>query len=122
MHATLDKVINDSISEHMQGYGISIESVGVKDVILSGDMKSIMNRVVEVEKEAQANVIKRREETAATRSLLNTAKLMDNNPTLMRLKELEVLENITEKVDKLTVFGGLDGILNETVKLNLSTS
>jgi regulator of protease activity HflC (stomatin/prohibitin superfamily) len=93
--------------------------VGVKDIILPGDMKEILNRVVETEKAAQANVIKRREETAAARSLLNTARLMDENPTLMRLKELEVLEKVTEKVDKLTVFGGLDGVLNDTVRINV---
>ena len=58
-----------------------------------------------------------REETAATRSLLNTARLMDDNPTLLRLKELETLEKVTEKIDKLTVFGGLDGVLNQLVKL-----
>jgi hypothetical protein len=50
----------------------------------------------------------------ATRSLLNTARLMDENPTLLRLKELETLEKVTEKVDKLTVFGGLDGVLKDT--------
>ena len=76
--------------------------------------------MVEAEKVAQANVIKRREETSATRSLLNTARLMDDNPTLMRLKELEVLEKVTEKVDKLTVFGGLDGILKDTVRIKVN--
>ncbi len=92
-----------------------VRSVGVKDVILPGAMKDILNKVIEAEKVAQANVVKRREETAATRSLLNTARLMDDNPTLLRLKELEILEKVTEKVDRLTVFGGLDGILNDTV-------
>ena len=58
-------------------------------------------------------------ETAATRSLLNTAKLMEENPVLLRLKELEMLEKVTEKVDKLTVFGGLDGVLQDTVKINV---
>ena len=86
-------------------------------MILPGEMKDILNRVVEAEKSAQANVIKRREETAATRSLLNTAKLMDDNPTLLRLKELEALEKVTSKIDKLTVFGGLDGVLQELVSL-----
>ena len=103
-------------------FGIQIRSVGVKDVILPGDMKDILNQVVEAEKVAQANVIKRREETAATRSLLNTARLMDDNPTLMRLKELEVLEKITEKVDKLTVFGGLEGVLKDTVKIKVNAN
>jgi hypothetical protein len=72
---------------------------------------------VEAEKVAQANLIKRREETAATRSLLNTARLMDENPTLLRLKELETLEKVTEKIDKLTVFGGLDGVLKDVVRI-----
>ena len=84
-------------------------------------MKNILNQVVETEKAAQANVIKRREETAATRSLLNTAKLMEQNPLLLRLKELEALESVTEKIDKLTVFGGLDGVMKEVVKIGIQS-
>jgi regulator of protease activity HflC (stomatin/prohibitin superfamily) len=99
--------------------GVAVRSVGVKDVILPGEMKTILNQVVEAEKRAQANLIQRREETAAMRSLLNTARLMDDNPTLLRLKELETLEKITEKVDKLTVFGGLEGVLKDTVRIRL---
>lgn len=115
----LDGVIYADVVRDMREYGIEVKSTGVKDVILPGDMKDILNQVVEAEKAAQANVIKRREETAATRSLLNTAKLMDQNPVLMRLKELEILEKVTEKVDRLTIFGGLDGVLQDTVKINL---
>lgn len=116
----LDEVIFAEVKEKIAQFGMEIYSVGVKDVILPGDMKHILNQVVEAEKVAQANVIKRREETAATRSLLNTARLMTDNPTLMRLKELEVLEKVTEKVDRLTVFGGLDGVLRDTVQLRLN--
>lgn len=116
----LDKVIFNAVKAKVAEFGIEVRSVGVKDVILPGDMKEILNQVVEAEKVAQANVIRRREETAATRSLLNTARLMDDNPTLMRLKELEVLEKVTEKVDKLTVFGGLDGILKDTVRIKVN--
>ncbi len=115
----LDGVIFVAVHEKISEFGIDVRSIGVKDVILPGDMKDILNQVVEAEKVAQANVIKRREETAATRSLLNTARLMEDNPTLMRLKELEVLEKVTEKVDKLTVFGGLDGVVKDTVRINL---
>jgi regulator of protease activity HflC (stomatin/prohibitin superfamily) len=115
----LDQAIYGSVSRKVSDFGIDVRSVGVKDVILPGDMKDILNQVVAIEKAAQANVIKRREETAATRSLLNTARLMDENPTLLRLKELEVLEKVTEKVDKLTVFGGLDGVLKDTVRINV---
>lgn len=115
----LDGEIFQTVAGKAKRYGLKVTSVGIKDVILPGDMKEILNRVVEAEKAAQANVIKRREETAAMRSALNTAKLMADNPTLLRLKELEVLEKVTEKVDRLTVFGGLDGVLKDTVKINV---
>ena len=117
--SALNTEVFGSLKRHLAEFGMKIETVGVKDVILPGEMKEILNQVVATEKAAQANVIRRREETAATRSLLNTAKLMDEHPTLMRLKELEALEKVTEKVDRLTVFGGMEGLLQDTVKLQL---
>ena len=98
--------------------GISISSIGIKDIILPGEMRAILTQVVEAEKIAQANNIRRREETAATRSLLNTARVMEENPTALRLKELETLERVTEKIDKISVFGGLDGVLNGLININ----
>lgn len=83
-------------------------TAGIKDVIIPGDIRDIMNTVLLAEKKAQANVITRREEVASTRSLLNTAKLMEDNPTLMRLKELEYLERICDRVDSISVSGGAD--------------
>ncbi len=115
----LDQVIFDCVRVKAELFGLQVDSVGVKDVILPGDMKVILNQVVEAEKVAQANIIKRREETAATRSLLNTAKLMSENPTLLRLKELEALERVTDKIGSLTVFGGLDGVLNDMVRIQI---
>ena len=114
----LDREIHASALSRIEKHGMQLVSVGVKDIILPGDMKEILNKVVEAEKVAQANLIKRREETAATRSLLNTARLMDENPTLMRLKELETLEKVTETIDKLTVFGGLEGVLKDVVRIH----
>ena len=115
----LDQSIADYVADKALVHGLTVTGVGVKDLILPGEMRDLLNQVVEAEKVAQANVIKRREETAATRSLLNTAKLMDENPTIMRLKELEALEKVADKVDRLTVFGGLDGVLKDTVRIGV---
>jgi regulator of protease activity HflC (stomatin/prohibitin superfamily) len=121
---TLDELLTDknaldrevgASAVKLEASGLAVRSVGVKDVILPGEMKTILNQVVEAEKLAQANLIRRREETAATRSLLNTARLMEENPTLLRLKELETLEKVTEKVDKITVYNGLEGVLKNMV-------
>lgn len=114
-------VIDDIVTAHVRGklepYGVLLDSVGVKDIVLPGEMKTILAQVVEAGKSAEANVIRRREETAATRSLLNTAKVMEDNPVALRLKELETLERVAERIDKISVFGGLDQVLNGLVKL-----
>ena len=115
---SVDSVIASDVTEPLAAVGIDIKNVGIKDIILPGEMKDILNQVVLAEKTAQANNIRRREETAATRSLLNTAKLMDENPLLIRLKELETLEKVTDRVERLTVFGGLDGVLKDMVKID----
>jgi regulator of protease activity HflC (stomatin/prohibitin superfamily) len=113
----IDHVVFDHVHDKFAELGIQVRGIGVKDIILPGDMKDILGKVVEAEKVAQANVIRRREETNATRSLLNTAKVMENNPVALRLKELEALEKVTEKIGTLSVYGGLDGVLNELVRI-----
>jgi hypothetical protein len=100
--------------------GVTIEAVHIKDIILPGEMREIFNQVIEATKRAEANNIQRREETAATRSLLNTAKLMKDNPALARLKELEALEKITATVGTLNVYGGLDNVMHGLVDLQHS--
>jgi regulator of protease activity HflC (stomatin/prohibitin superfamily) len=113
----IDRTISEYIRQKTAAYGIEVDSVGVKDIILPGEIKTILSKVVEAEKAAQANVVRRREETAATRSMLNTAKVMEDNPVALRLKELEVLERIAEKIDKIQVNGSLDSILTDLIRI-----
>lgn len=113
----IDEVVTAQVTSRLAGFGLQLEGVGVKDIVLPGEMKTILAQVVASAKSAEANVIRRREETAATRSLLNTAKVMEDNPIALRLKELETLERVAERIDKISVFGGLDQVLNGLVKL-----
>jgi len=113
-------VIAREVEEQIVGrageLGLEVVSVGVRDVILPGDMKDLMNRVTEAKKAAEANLSARREETAATRSQANTAKLLADNPTLMRLRELEVLQSIASD-GKLNVVLGENGLADRIVNL-----
>jgi regulator of protease activity HflC (stomatin/prohibitin superfamily) len=113
----IDQSVSDEVRREMELYGVRVIAIAIKDMILPGDIREILNQVVTAEKQAQANLIRRREETAATRNLLNTAKLMEDNPILIRLKELEALEKIAGKVEKISVYGGLEGLLERTIKL-----
>ena len=115
--AAIDQGVSAFARAKLAAFGLELEGVGVKDIVLPGEMKAILAQVVEAEKSAQANLIRRREETAATRSLLNTAKVMEGNPIALRMKELETLERVAGRIDKISVFGGLDGVLNALGKV-----
>jgi regulator of protease activity HflC (stomatin/prohibitin superfamily) len=117
---SLDGQVRTFVTERAAKLGVEIGEIGVKDVILPGDVRALLNKVVEAERVAKANLIRRQEETAATRSLLNTAKLMDDNPLLLRLKELEALERLVEKVGRIdlhTGAGGFDALLTNLYTL-----
>jgi regulator of protease activity HflC (stomatin/prohibitin superfamily) len=113
----IEEPVAAGVRREMDAFGVRVGAMALKDIILPGDMREILNQVVTAEKQAQANLIRRREETAATRSLLNTAKLMEDNPLLVRLKELETLEKVAEKVQKINVLGGFDTLLQQVVQL-----
>ena len=102
----LGDFIKKTLSAQVADIGLEIIEAGIKDIILPGDVKEIMNQVLIAQKQAQANIITRREETASTRSLLNTAKLMEANEMLFRLKEMEYTEKIADKINGISLSGG----------------
>ncbi|MFG0264135.1 MAG: slipin family protein [Rhodopirellula sp. JB055] len=108
--------LETNVRDRASVLGLEVISIGIRDVILPGDMKDLMNKVTEAKKAAEANLIARREETAAMRSQANTAKLLADNPTLMRLRELEVLEKIASTGNMNIVLGD-KGLADRVVNL-----
>jgi len=112
---TLDQILENksnmgeeilkAVKIQAENLGVEVSQAQIRDVILPGDVKEIMAQVLVAQKRAQANTITRREETAATRSLLNTAKLMEDNSMLFQLKEMEYVEKIADKIGEITVSG-----------------
>jgi regulator of protease activity HflC (stomatin/prohibitin superfamily) len=120
--AAIDAEIKAYVRERIAAFGVEITELGIKDVILPGEVRELLNKVVEAERVAKANLIRRQEETAATRSLLNTARLMEDNPLLVRLKELEALEKLVEKVGRIDLHtsgqgAGLEALLQNLYRL-----
>jgi hypothetical protein len=103
-----------AVKTNAEELGNEVNGFGIRDIILPGDVKEIMNQVLIAEKKAQANIIMRREETASTRSLLNTAKLMEENTMLWKLKEMEYVEKIADKISNISVNG--NGVLMDQLK------
>jgi hypothetical protein len=108
--------LTGTLRQRVEGLGIRVDALGIRDVILPGEMKELLNRVTEARRAAEAALITRREETAAMRSQANTARILESNPTLMRLKELEVLEKVADKAE-LNVVLGDGGLADRVIKL-----
>ena len=94
-----------ALSARTVEFGVAVRSVGLRDVVLPGDMKTLLNGVIAAQKEAEANLIRRREETASVRSQANTARLLAESPQLARLKELELLKEVLAGTSATFVFG-----------------
>lgn len=92
-----------AVAERAKGWGIEVLRLDIKDVVLPGEMKVLLNQVIEAEKRAAAQNILRREEIAATRSMANTARLLENNPVLLRLKEIELYKEMAERIPNLSI-------------------
>jgi regulator of protease activity HflC (stomatin/prohibitin superfamily) len=119
LFAAKDSVANEAavlLGPRAESLGLYVAALGIRDLILPGEMKELMNKVIEARKAAEANLITRREETAALRSQANTAKLLAENPTLMRLRELEVLEKIVAS-NKLSIVLGEKGLADRVINL-----
>lgn len=97
----LSVAMQAEVDSRAANVGLKLLRFGIKDVVLPGEMKALLNRVIEAQKEAEANVILRREETAATRSMAQTAKVLGENPLLVRLKELEAYKELAGKVGQV---------------------
>jgi regulator of protease activity HflC (stomatin/prohibitin superfamily) len=110
--AELESIVKPKAEE----FGVLIVGLGIRDIILPGEMKLLMNKVIEAKKASEAILISRREELAAIRSQLNSARLMEENPSLMRLRELEVLEKVAGN-SKLKVVLGEKGLADRVVNM-----
>jgi regulator of protease activity HflC (stomatin/prohibitin superfamily) len=113
---TVASELETIIRRRAEEFGIRVISLGIRDIILPGEMKTLLNKVIEAKKASEANIIVRREETAAIRSQMNTAKLIQENPSLMRMRELEVLERVAGS-SKLQVILGEKGLTERIVNL-----
>ena len=102
-----------AVKEKALVYGVNLVEAGVRDIMLPGEMKAILNQVMEAKKKAEAALILRWEEVAATRSLANTAEMLAKNPALMKLKELEALEKIAASGARIVVAPKMFGLNEE---------
>jgi regulator of protease activity HflC (stomatin/prohibitin superfamily) len=105
----------DDVAPRALAYGLAVSRVGVKDVVLPGIVRHVFLQEVEADRRGRAELIAARHETAAARARANTAKLLHDNPNILRLQELETLAALAGKAGNVLILPGLRGLLESAL-------
>lgn len=87
----LNGVIQTEVAHKVSEMGLSVTDMAVLDVMLPAHLKKAYSGVLEAQKEAQKNLEKARGEQAVLRSLANSAKLYQENPSLLQARVIQAL-------------------------------
>jgi regulator of protease activity HflC (stomatin/prohibitin superfamily) len=119
---TLEELLNerDVLSSKIQAdvasragkYGVELTRVGVKDMILPGAVRTMFLQEMEAEHKGRASLVAARHEVAAARARANTARLLQENPQILRLQELETLAQLASKSGNVLILPGLHSLLS----------
>jgi regulator of protease activity HflC (stomatin/prohibitin superfamily) len=94
-------------AEPARRYGVELNRVGIRDVVLPGEVRQVMMQEVQADRAGRAELVKARHEVAAARARANTAKILSENPEVARLQEIEALVNLAGKSGNVVLLPGL---------------
>jgi regulator of protease activity HflC (stomatin/prohibitin superfamily) len=97
-------------------YGVALKRVGVKDIVLPAVVRNVFLQEVEADLKGRADLVSARHEVAAARARANTAKLLHENPDIMRLQELETLASLASKSGNVLIIPGMQSLLSRDNK------
>ncbi len=120
--AKMDADLQKIIDERTTPWGITVQSVEIRDVVIPQDLEDAMSRQAQAERERQARVILGESEMQIADSFAEASKAYVNNPTALHLRAMNMLfEGLKEKgamvivpssaVDTMNL-GGLSGMVS----------
>lgn len=104
--AAVDAEVLKRAQPKLDDTGIEIKDLAIRDIVLPSNLKKSLSGVVEAQKDAQRNLERVRGEQAVLRSLANTARLFDGNPSLLNARLIQALEQGGN-----TIVFGADGMV-----------
>jgi regulator of protease activity HflC (stomatin/prohibitin superfamily) len=94
----MDADLQHIIDERTTPWGISVQSVEIRDVIIPQDLEDTMSRQAQAERERQARVILGESEKQIAASFAEASEAYINNPTALHLRAMNMLfEGLKEK-------------------------
>jgi regulator of protease activity HflC (stomatin/prohibitin superfamily) len=107
----LSNKLHEEVAPRAKKYGVELSRVGVKDMVLPGSVRTLFLQEVEAEMKGRASLVAARHEVAAARARANTAKLLQENPHIMKMQELETLAALASKAGNVLIIPGLQSLL-----------
>lgn len=118
----IDSELQHIIDERTTSWGVTVNSVEIRDIVIPQDLQDAMSRQAQAERERQARVILGESEKQIATSFAEAAKAYANNPTALHLRAMNMLfEGLKEKgalvivpssaVDTMNL-GGMSGIVS----------
>src|SRR3990170_2883071 len=96
--ATMDKDLQKIIDERTAPWGITVQSVEIRDVVIPQELEDAMSRQAQAERERQARVILGESEKQIAGSFADASQSYRNNPTALHLRAMNMLfEGLKEK-------------------------
>jgi regulator of protease activity HflC (stomatin/prohibitin superfamily) len=120
--AKMDAELQKIIDERTTPWGITVQSVEIRDVVIPADLENAMSRQAQAERERQARVILGESEKQIAESFSIASQAYVNNPTALHLRAMNMLfEGLKEKgalvivpssaVDTMNL-GGMSGLVS----------
>ncbi|MFP4623355.1 MAG: slipin family protein [Gemmatimonadota bacterium] len=93
----VNKKIQDIIDRQTDPWGIKVVSVEVRDVVLPENMKRVMARQAETERDRRAKVIHAEGEHQAAARLVDAAQAMRDHPIALQLRYLQTMTEVSDE-------------------------
>ncbi len=107
--------IKEIIDKETDPWGIKVENVELKDISLTDEMKRVIARAAEAEREKQAVITKSIGEAQAAENLAKAAKMLAESPGALHLRTLETINDVSSDQSN-TIFFPIPMELLEAVK------
>lgn len=120
--SVIDQELQKVIDERTTPWGVTVQSVEIRDIVIPQDLEDAMSRQAQAERERQARVILGESEKQIAESFAEASQAYQNNPTALHLRAMNMLfEGLKEKgalvivpssaVDTMNL-GGMSGIVS----------
>lgn len=120
--SSIDAELQKVIDERTTPWGVTVQSVEIRDIVIPQDLEDAMSRQAQAERERQARVILGESEKQIAESFAKASESYINNPTALHLRAMNMLfEGLKEKgalvivpssaVDTMNL-GGLSGMVS----------